>query len=551
EMKNTSVKGQIKLSKKGEVLTSIDKDSNGNIVFHYTDAGLAGAVYEIKASKDVLDSADGSVLYKKGTLMDTIATTADGFATSKKLPLGEYEVTEKSAPNGFTHSSESKIVKLEYENQETAIVFDTASFYNERQKVSLEVIKKDAEEKTPLSGAKFGIYAKEDITSNTGKVLLEKGTLIETAISNEDGKVSFQADFPLMKMEIKELKAPIGYATSDEVIQVDATYQGQDVIVIKNSYEFSNEITKTEISKQDITDESEIAGALLSVYPKGNKGETFDTWVSGEDGLNEDGTVKPHIIKGLEVGTTYVLHEESSPYGYAIANDIEFKVLDTGTVQKVTMKDEVVFGQLKWNKRGEIFDQVITGQTEFGKTLSPVWNESNLLGANIKIYAAMDIKIGNQTYFKANEEIESLESDWDSVVSKKLPVGRYYYMESSVPHGYIGTTNKVYFEVEDSQATELQTFTSTLDNKRPTFTIDLKKVLEEQDIFKNPNAYKDVVFGIFAREDVYDYMGNVAIENGTMIATTGINKQGQLIDVPDLPNAVYYLKELQTNHQYV
>ena len=54
----------------------------------------------------------------------------------------------------------------------------------------------------------------------------------------------------------------------------------------------------------------------------------------------------------------------------------------------------------------------------------------------------------------------------------------------------------------------------------------MTKVLEEQKIFVNDEAYKDIVFGIFAREDIYDYMGNVAIENGTMISTTGITKDG-------------------------
>ena len=76
-------------------------------------------------------------------------------------------------------------------------------------------------------------------------------------------------------------------------------------------------------------------------------------------------------------------------------------------------------------------------------------------------------------------------------------------------------TEKHYFEVEDNQINELQTIETTLVNDRPTVDIDMTKMLEEQEIFKNPNAYKDIVFGIFAREDIYNYMGDVAIENGT------------------------------------
>ena len=68
---------------------------------------------------------------------------------------------------------------------------------------------------------------------------------------------------------------------------------------------------------------------------------------------------------------------------------------------------------------------------------------------------------------------------------------------------------------------------------------------------KLDNAYKDVVFGIFAREDIYNYKGSVAIENDTMISTTGIDELGQLDYVPDLPNGVYYLKDYETNPDYV
>lgn len=83
----------------------------------------------------------------------------------------------------------------------------------------------------------------------------------------------------------------------------------------------------------------------------------------------------------------------------------------------------------------------------------------------------------------------------------------------------------------------MQTIESTLVNNRPTVDIDMTKMLEEQEIFKNPDAYKDIVFGIFAREYIYNYMGDVAIENGTMIYTSGIDEDGHLTlaDTFDLP----------------
>ena len=552
--KDTSVKGKVNVEKRGEVLTGIKENENGNIEFIYEEQGIANAKYDVIARENIMDpSNDGTILYKKGTVVDTITTGKDGKGQSKALPLGEYSVKETEAPNGFVINSEVKDVSLTYKDQNTAIVYDDAGFVNERQKVELTVTKKDKDEDVALFGAEFGLYASEDIYNNEGEIVVAKGTLIEKGTSDATGNVTFKADLPLYNYEVKELKAPIGYTSSDETLSFDATYKGQDVEVISLQSDFKNEITKVEVSKQDITDSSEIEGAHLTVFEKDDPASIFDTWVSGQDGKNEDGTIKPHLMKGLEVGKTYVLRETSSPHGFAISQDIEFTIEDTGEIQKVVMQDEVVFGQLEWNKEGEIFNQTVTGQTEFGKTESPVWNKSNLLGAKITIYADEDIVIGNTTYYEKDEKVQTLESDWKTVTSKELPVGRYYYVETNVPHGYLQDTQKHYFEVEDTQMNELQTITSTLNNDRPKVKIDMTKLLEEQEVFVNKDAYKDIVFGIFAREDIYDYMGNVAIENGTMIYTSGINEDGTLTlaDTFDLPNGMYYVQELSTNGQYV
>ena len=538
DQKDTSVKGKITVEKCGEVLTDF-KDGK----FVYEEKGLANAKYEVFAREDIYDpSNDGTIIYKKGTVVDTIITKLDGKGTSKELPLGEYSVKEVNAPEGFVLSDEVKNVSLKYKDQNTAIVFDNTSFTNERQKVEINVYKKDAENDVGLLGATFGLYAKEEIKNYKDEIVVKAGTLIESATSDTEGKVHFTSDLPLTNFEIKEIQAPIGYASSNETIKVDATYRGQDTKIVDLEYEFKNKIIKVEVSKQDITDSTEIEGACLTVYEKDNPGAIFDTWIS---------TKEPHLIKGLEVRKTYVLKETSAPYGFTISDNVEFTINDTGEIQSVIMKDELVLGKLKFNKYGEIFNQTIIGQNEFGKTESPIWNKSNLLNAEITIYANEDITIGNTTYYKKGEKVQTLESDWEAVLSKELPVGSYYYLETKVPHGYVADTNKHYFTIENTQVKEVQIIESTLTNIRAKVNIDMTKILEEQKIFINNEAYKDVVFGIYARENIYDYMGNVAIEKGTRIATSGITKEGTLENVPDLPNGVYYLKELATNSQYI
>lgn len=543
-----SAKGQIEVSKIGEQLVDVEVDENGNIQFIYDKLPVSGAEFVVKAAEDIY-SADnqGDLIFKKDETVEQLITF-NGHAETDKLPLGKYKVYEVIAGDGFVLNKEIKEVELTYKDQVTPVVTESVEYENIRQKVDLKVIKLDSETEIPLKDAEFGLYAKEDIygytearpMSNEDEPLIEAETLIEKAVSDENGNVTFKTDLPLSLFEIRELKAPIGYASNDEVYEVDATYQGQDIETIKITYEVLNEITKVEISKQDITTGKELAGAHMVVKEK--DGSIFDSWVS---------TNEPHIIKGLEPNKTYELIEISSPYGFAIAQSIEFTVQDTSEMQKVEMKDELVKGHLKWQKTGEAFTHTIDGQNEFGTSHSPIWEKQNLLNANITIYAAEDITLGNGiTYWHKDEKIETLSSDWEAVMSQDLLVGKYYYVESSDLHGYVTDTQKHYFEIEDSQSTEIQIVESTLENKRPTVEVKFTKYMETLKDHEELNAYKDVIFGIYAREDIYNYMGEVAIPYGTLIDTTGIDELGQFDHFPDLPNGVYYVKELQTNKMY-
>ena len=551
-MEDTRVKGSISFEKRGEVLVGSHKDENGNIVFDYEEHGLAGTEVTVYAKEDIIDPADGEVLYKAGEVVTTATTDKSGKAQVDNLYLGSYLVRETKAPEGFVVSDKEYNVTLNYKDDHTAIISDSVSYVNERQKVAIDLVKLDDETDTPLSGAEFGLYATEDIygydnepriTDMAKKLVVEKGTLIETSISDDNGQVVFNADLPLGKYEIRELKAPIGYASSDKVIEVDATYQGQDVETIEIEAEFKNSITKVEFSKIDATTSEELEGATQVVYPKDKPNEIFETWVS---------TKEPHIIKGLEVGQTYIWEEISAPYGFALAEKIEFTVEDTGEIQVAgTMKDEIVYGQLAFEKVGKQFTYTDIGMTDLGVVNTPVFEEMNILGAEITIYASEDITLGNGiTYYKADEEIETLVSDFEAVQSIKLPVGKYYYVETKAPIGFVKNEEKHYFEVKDNQINELQVIESTLKNERPVYNINMTKQMEFSDTAMNKEAYKDVVFGIYTRDDTYDWKGNVAIKYDTLLATSGIDEEGHLVHTPELPVGNYYIKELATNSAY-
>ena len=179
-------------------------------------------------------------------------------------------------------------------------------------------------------------------------MLVEADTLIEEMTSGADGKAVFTKDLPLGQYYVKEHKAPDGYVSSDEILDFDAAYQGQDVPVVKLLSVKKNEPTTFEFTKSDITTGTELEGAVLTILTR--KGDVIERWTSVKN--------EPHVVKCLTAGESYVLQEEFAPYGYIRATDVVFTVKDTAEIQKVEMKDEVPTALLIINKKGEFLDKV-------------------------------------------------------------------------------------------------------------------------------------------------------------------------------------------------
>ena len=123
---------------------------------------------------------------------------------------------------------------------------------------------------------------------------------------------------------LKETKTPNGYATFKT--QTFTAEEGKDTVL-----SMTDEDTKIEISKQDITTKKELEGAKLKVTDK--DGKVIDEWTSGKE---------PHMIKNLTAGETYTLTEVIAPKNYKVAKSIQFTVKDTGVAQKVVMYDELM-----------------------------------------------------------------------------------------------------------------------------------------------------------------------------------------------------------------
>ena len=218
--------GELTVEKKGEVLDGFKGGLFANSEdkeFVYKEGSLAGAVFKVYAAEDIFTAdkqkdADGNrtKYYSKGDLVATLTTGKDGKAVAKNLPLGQYKVVEVTAPDGYVLNPNEQTVTFTYVDDKTPVIKESLTFSNDRQKLDMSVTKLDSEDNTPIAGAVFGLYADEDIKNVDGKVIIEKGTLLEKATSDENGNTDV-VEVKAGTVYIKELSAPAGYKVDKTV----------------------------------------------------------------------------------------------------------------------------------------------------------------------------------------------------------------------------------------------------------------------------------------------------------------------------------------------
>lgn len=550
EYEDEPVVGELTVEKKGEILDSYKGGLFANSEekeFIYKEGSLEGAEFEVYAAEDIFtadmqkdENGNRTKYYSKGDLVATLTTGEDGKASISGLPLGQYRVVETKAPYGYVLNGEEQLVTFVYVDDKTPVIYESVTFTNDRQKLDMSVIKKDAEEDTPVAGAVFGLYAAEDIENANEEVIIEAGTLLETAVSDENGRIAFKKDYPFAVYEAKEMEAPKGYVSSEEVITFETEYQGQHETKAEYSSEFLNEPTTFEFTKEDIASGAELSGAMLTVIDK--DGNVVDRWTSVADGA--------HVIKRLVAGETYTLREEFAPYGYLKAEEIKFTVEDTADIQSVVMKDEVPTGAIIINKDGEFVTDTTLMKGHWYDFIFNYFKDS-LAGVEFEVYAAEDIVSpdGLDTiYYEADELVATIVTDEKGYASiDNLPLGKYYLVETKTLEGFVLDDTPIEADLSYiDQDTKVVYAGMNISNERQKVQITVvKKEAGTKEVLEG------AVFGLFAKEDIVNKDGKVVVKAGTEIERGVTGKDGKLTFVSDLPLGKYYVQELTAPKGYV
>lgn len=283
-------------------------EEKGSLTINKVDAetgtALAGVTYRLydSAGKKVADAITG----------------ADGKAGFKDLPQGKYSYQEISAPSGYV------VDNTKYQITITATALNiTQKRTNTPAKASIEIVKVDGDNKTPLQGAGFRLY------DASNKQVAEGYTDV-------NGKLTFSG-LRLGSYTYKEFKAPDGYLLDGTAYSAVLNKNGQ---VLKVTRENTSVKGGIKILKVDADTKQPLAGVVYRLFDaNGSKIADGTTDANGRV-----------TFSGLRLGK-YFYQEVSTVDGYVLDETrYDFSLTAANLNIKVTRENVLAKGSITVRK---------------------------------------------------------------------------------------------------------------------------------------------------------------------------------------------------------
>ena len=439
---NMAQKGVIKISKSGEVFSSVT-EADGLYQPVFSVRGLPGAVYEITAAEDII-TPDGTRRASAGEVVDTVTTGETGLAESKPLYLGKFEVREIAAPTGYVLNTEVHTAELVYAGQEIEIAETAADFYNERQKaaVSLDKVLEQNEQfgigmNGEITAVTFGLFAAEDLTAADGSIIPADG-LLEILSVDENGHAVCKTDLPFGSYYLKELSTDGHYILSDEKYPIVFDYAGQDSalveIKVNNGNPIGNDLIYGEIHglKKD-EDGNALGGALIGLFKADCTEFTRENAILTATSAEGGGFSFADVPYG-----NWLVREIKAPTGFVLSDETFAVTVDKdGAVIEVEIENARIRGTVQLTK------------------VDKDYPDNKLTGAEFAVYRDSN---GNKELDADDELLGTLTETGIGVYEMAdLLYGGYFVKETKAPEGFYLDDNAYYFEiVEDGKTVTVE-----------------------------------------------------------------------------------------------
>lgn len=251
----------------------------------------------------------------------------------------------------------------------------------------------------------------------------------------------------------------------------------------------------------------------------------------------------------------FKLVETKAPTGYVSDGlPYEFTITEDGQNEYAHQKDgsyqfenDIQKCVIHLEKQGEVLTSFDHSKTEYGELFTPIYEVQALEGAEYEIRAAEDIYANGILKASSGDVVDTLVTTKNGADSIMLYPGKYTYQETKAPEGYVLDTNIYEINLE-YKADESNVYTVNIkaEDIRQKIELSFSKQMEENPYYPNPDAHKDVLFGIYAADDI-TLNDEVILTKDSVVDYITVDENLYGKNNVDLPLGYsWYVKEIKT-----